>query len=55
MVGKCIDVVPGKQVVWEFVEGPLSGTESWVVEPLETQCSIIITSEANLTALKDLL
>ncbi len=52
MVGECIDVVPGKRVVWEFIEGPLAGTESWVAKPKEAQCIVHKILDYEVTGLR---
>jgi len=40
-VAECIKLARGREVKWGFVEGPLAGTESWIVEPQGNGCNII--------------
>lgn len=39
-VARCIELREN-EVKWEFIEGPLKGTESWIVKPTENGCNIL--------------
>lgn len=38
-VARCIELREN-EVKWEFIEGPLKGTESWTLKPTENGCDI---------------
>lgn len=49
---KCIGLM-GNEVKWEFIEGPLKGTESWSVEPTENGCRIVKFLEYEVPDFRD--
>lgn len=51
-IAKCIEL-RGNEVKWEFIEGPLKGTESWMVKPAENGCTIVKLLEYEVTKSSD--
>jgi len=51
-IAKCI-WLGGNEVKWEFIEGPLKGTESWSVEPTENGCRIVKFLEYEVPNFRD--
>ncbi len=51
-VAKCIELREN-EVKWKFIEGPLKGTESWIVKPAENGCTIFKLLEYEVTKSSD--